>query len=233
MLIYILEDDDDIRELEAYALRNSNFEVEGFSCASEFYKSLGNALPDLILIDIMLPGENGLSVLKKLREKTATARIPVIMVTAKTTELDTVRGLDLGADDYICKPFGIMELVSRVKARLRRYTESDSASCSLDGIVLSNEQHTVIADGVKCELTYKEFELLKLLMSRPGKVYSRNYIMDTIWGYDYEGSSRTLDMHIKTLRQKLGNKGSMIKTIRNVGFKIESAEESLGKKDYT
>lgn len=231
MLIYILEDDDDIRELETYALKNSNFDVKGFSNSVSLFRKLEDTLPDLFLLDVMLPGEDGLSVLKKIRSKPSTSKIPVIMVTAKTSELDKVKGLDLGADDYLCKPFGIMELVSRVKARLRRYKEEDNNNISFDGISLLEDERAVFIDGEKCELTYKEFEVLKLLISKPGKVFSRNIIMDTVWGYDYEGSSRTLDMHIKTLRQKLKDKGSLIKTIRNVGFKIDNEEAWFGKKN--
>lgn len=222
MLIYILEDDDDIRELETYALKNSNFDVKGFSDANSLFKKVNEKVPDLFILDIMLPGEDGLSVLRKLRNKSSTSKVPVIMVTAKTSELDKVKGLDLGADDYLCKPFGIMELVSRVKARLRRYKKEAEGDISYNGITLSEDERAVYIDGKKCELTYKEFELLRLLLNRPGKVYSRDFILDSIWGYEYSGSSRTLDMHIKTLRQKLKDKGSLIKTVRNVGFKIDN-----------
>ena len=205
-------------------MKNSSFDVKGFSNSVSLFKKLEETIPDLFLLDVMLPGEDGLSVLKKIRSKPSTSKIPVIMVTAKTSELDKVKGLDLGADDYLCKPFGIMELVSRVKARLRRYKEESNNSSSFNGINIIEDERAVYIDGEKCDLTYKEFEVLKLLISKPGKVFSRNIIMDTVWGYDYEGSSRTLDMHIKTLRQKLKNKGSLIKTIRNVGFKIDSEE---------
>lgn len=236
MLIYILEDDDDIRELETYALKNSNFDVKGFSDANSLFKKVNEKVPDLFILDIMLPGEDGLSVLRKLRNKSSTSKVPVIMVTAKTSELDKVKGLDLGADDYLCKPFGIMELVSRVKARLRRYKKEAEGDISYNGITLSEDERAVYIDGKKCELTYKEFELLRLLLNRPGKVYSRDFILDSIWGYEYSGSSRTLDMHIKTLRQKLKDKGSLIKTVRNVGFKIDNVnneEDWFGKKNYS
>jgi two-component system alkaline phosphatase synthesis response regulator PhoP len=224
MLIYILEDDEDIRELENYALKNSGFETRTFGNAKDFYQVFARKMPDLILLDIMLPEEDGLSVLQTIRLRPDADQIPVILVSAKSTEIDKVRGLDLGADDYLTKPFGIMELVSRVKARLRRFPEVNKSVYEYEGIVLSDEQRTVKVDKVPCELTYKEFELLKLLIAEPCKVHARTHIMDTIWGYDYEGSSRTLDMHVKTLRQKIGKKGRYIRTIRNVGFKLDKEE---------
>ena len=218
MLIYILEDDDNIREIESYTLRNSGYEVMDFAIPSDFYGALKIKLPNLIILDIMLPDEDGLSVLSALKNTPMFARIPIIIISAKTTELDRVKGLDLGAEDYICKPFGVMELVSRVKARLRNVeVNAEYVYC---GIVLSDSQRNVFVDGEKVELTYKEFELLKLLMSKPKTVYSREAIMENIWGYD-DNLGRTLDMHIKTLRKKLGDKGSYIVTIRNVGYKLE------------
>lgn len=226
MTIYIVEDDREIRELEQYALESSGFRVEAFERAAPFYHAVERNLPDLVLLDIMLPGEDGLSVLRRLRSQSKTRDVPVILVTAKSSEMDTVRGLDLGADDYISKPFGIMELISRVKARLRSAPKARAAS-SLEyhGIVLSEEKHTVTVDGEPVELTYKEFELLKLLLSAPGTAFPRDMIMERIWGYNYEMNSRTLDMHIKTLRQKLGTKGAMIHTVRNVGYRLEQPEE--------
>ncbi len=225
MKIYIVEDDPEIRELEQYALSSSGFQVEAFSSSPAFYSALSRSVPDLILLDIMLPGEDGLTILRRLRSQAETQNTPVILVTAKDSELDVVRGLDLGADDYISKPFGIMELLSRVKARLRSVPSAHGpAQYSFCGLTLSEEKHLVTVDGTPVELTYKEFELLKLLLTAPGTVFTRDVIMERIWGYNYELSSRTLDMHIKTLRHKLGAKGAMIQTIRNVGFKLERME---------
>lgn len=223
--IYILEDDPEIRTLETYALKNSGFEVEGFDSASALYAALQHRVPSLLLLDIMLPGEDGLSVLTKLRAIPATADLPIILVTAKSTELDTVRGFDLGADDYLSKPFGVMELVSRVKARLRK-TSAPAPTLVCGGIKLSDDQHQVTVNGAVCDLTYKEYALLHLLLTSPGKVFTRNAIMEHVWGYEYEGYSRTLDMHIKTLRQKLGTEGHRIVTVRNVGFKLANDGEA-------
>ena len=225
MKIYIVEDDAEIRELEQYALESSGFQVEAFGSAAPFYAAVGKAVPDLVLLDIMLPGEDGLTILRRLRTQSETRETPVILVTAKSSELDIVRGLDLGADDYLAKPFGIMELISRVKARLRSApTARTPAEYQYCGITLSEEKHQVTVDGTAVELTFKEFELLKLLLSAPGTAFTRDVIMERVWGYNYELSSRTLDMHIKTLRQKLGPKGAMVQTIRNVGFKLERSE---------
>ena len=225
MKIYIVEDDPEIRELEQYALESSGFQAESFPSAGPFYTALSSSVPDLILLDIMLPGEDGLTILRRLRTRSDTCDTPVILVTAKDSELDTVRGLDLGADDYLPKPFGIMELISRVKARLRGSAAATPVQYHYGGLYLSEEKHLVTVDGEPVELTYKEFELLKLLLSAPGNAFTRDVIMERIWGYHYELSSRTLDMHVKTLRQKLGKKGPMIQTIRNVGFKLERLEE--------
>lgn len=221
-LIYVVEDDKSIQEIESYALANTGYRVEGFGTAKDFYKALERELPDLILLDIMLPDEDGLSIVKKLRSRRETVLVPVIMVTAKTTELDKVKGLDIGADDYMTKPFGIMELISRVKAMLRRSSGSEEKEKILKygNIVLDRERHTVFVGDRPCELTYKEYELLKLLLKNAGIVTTREIILDRIWGTDFEGESRTLDMHIKTLRQKLGESGSMIKTVRNVGYML-------------
>lgn len=222
-LIYIVEDDVNIREIERYALKNSGFEVQEFECGKELYKAVERHVPSLILLDIMLPNEDGLDILTELRSKKATKRVPIIMVTAKTTELDKVKGLDLGADDYMTKPFGIMELISRVKALLRRTEGAAEASVLTNGeIVIDTDKRSVKVSGQVCELTYKEFELLKMLLLNRGIVLTRDKIMDQVWGFEYEGESRTVDMHIKTLRQKLGTAGSTIKTIRNVGYMIDS-----------
>lgn len=219
-LIYIVEDDTNIREIESFALKNSGYNIADFESALEFYKALQNKIPDLILLDIMLPDEDGLMILKRLRSTPETKKIPIIMVTAKTTEIDKVKGLDSGADDYITKPFGIMELISRVKALLRRSGDYEEKVISVGDIIIDDSKHTVTVDGELCELTYKEYELLKLLMNNMGIVLKREVIMERIWGIDFEGESRTLDMHIKTLRKKLGNGGQFIKTVRNVGYVI-------------
>lgn len=224
MMIYIVEDDADIREMESYALKNSGFSVREFSCGKNMLESLHQKLPELILLDIMLPEEDGLKVLSKLKGDAKYKDIPVMMITAKTTEMDKVRGLDAGADDYLCKPFGIMEFVSRAKALIRRASsvsaKGDTDLLSFGGISLNDRSHTVTSHGEVCELTYKEYELLKLFMQNPDIVFSREKIMDIVWGFDYEGESRTVDMHIKTLRKKLGDEGSAIKTVRGVGYKL-------------
>lgn len=219
-LIYVVEDDKSIQEIETFALTNVGYQVEGFLSAKEFYDALNTEVPDLILLDIMLPDEDGLSVLKKLRAREETAMLPIIMVTAKTTEIDKVKGLDMGADDYMTKPFGVMELISRVKAMLRRSAKPEEKEkiLRLGNVVLDREKHTVTVNGNNCELTYKEYELLKLLMTNAGIVTTREVILDRVWGIDFEGESRTLDMHIKTLRQKLKEEGSLIRTVRNVGY---------------
>lgn len=220
-MIYIVEDDAGIRELELYALKNSGYEAMGFETGEEFYAACEKELPRLVLMDIMLPGEDGLNILKTLRTGEKTAQIPVIMVTAKTTELDRVKGLDSGADDYIIKPFGVMELVSRVKSLLRRTTSnSTSATLRFEDVVLEDERHLVTVSGNPCELTFKEYELLKILLENMGLVFTRDRLMNEIWGYDYKGETRTVDVHIKTLRQKLGEAGKIIKTVRNVGYKL-------------
>lgn len=219
-LIYVVEDDISIQEIESFALSNVGYQVEGFSSAGEFFEAMGRELPDLILLDVMLPDEDGLSIVKKLRRNRETVTIPIIMVTAKTTEMDKVKGLDIGADDYMTKPFGVMELISRVKAMLRRSLKPEEREkiLKLGRVTLDREKHAVFVGEMPCELTYKEYELLKLLMANAGIVTTREVILDRIWGTDFEGESRTLDMHIKTLRQKLGEAGVMIKTVRNVGY---------------
>ena len=242
--IYIVEDDKNIREIEMFALKNSGYAVEEFENAKSFFSRSAEKVPDLVLLDIMLPDMDGLEIVKKLRSRPDTVRVPIILVTAKTTELDKVKGLDIGADDYLTKPFGVMELISRVKALLRR-TQSVAEETKIchGEIRMDNDKHAVFVGdepceltfkeyellkylminvgGELCELTFKEFELLKLLMVNAGIVLHRDTIMSDVWGTDYEGESRTLDMHIKTLRQKLGEAGNMIKTVRNVGYKME------------
>ena len=222
MLIYIVEDDNNIQEIEEYALKSSGFEVKCFDNAISFQEEIKNELPDLILLDIMLPGEDGLSVLGKLRSNSRTKHLPVIMVTAKVSEIDTVKGLDLGADDYITKPFGVMELISRVKALLRRIQSDEESVLSYKNLEIDVVRHVCLVNGVQIELTYKEYELLKLFMSNIGIVMSRDSIMNSVWGFDYVGESRTIDMHIKTLRKKLGDAGVYIITVRNVGYKLQS-----------
>lgn len=221
-LIYIVEDDVNIREIESFALKNSGYTIEDFACAKDFFARIRDKVPDLVLLDIMLPDEDGLEIVKKLRKKAETRMVPIIMVTAKTSEMDKVKGLDIGADDYLTKPFGVMELISRTKALLRRSLHmSEEKLLSIGDIFLDDEKRMVYVHDVPCELTYKEFELLKMLMQNAGIVIQREEIMVHIWGMDYEGESRTLDMHIKTLRQKLGESGSRIKTVRNVGYRLE------------
>lgn len=221
-LIYIVEDDQNIREIESFALKNSGYTIMDFECAKDFYYQLAEKVPDCILLDIMLPDEDGLEILKKVRSIPDTKKVPIMMITAKTTELDKVKGLDLGADDYITKPFGIMELISRVKALLRRSMNmGDEKFLSAGDIFLDSEKHMVYVKDEPVELTFKEYELLKLLIQNQGIVMSRDVIMERIWGIDFEGESRTLDVHIKTLRQKLKNAGALIKTVRNVGYMIE------------
>ena len=221
MLIYIVEDEERIRELESYALEKNDFEVMSFENSVEFYKALEIRLPDLILLDIMLPGDDGLTILKKLRDNAEHKNIPVIIISAKDTELDRVKGLDLGADDYMCKPFGVMEMVSRVKARLRGVFEQKD-HLKYMGITISEKTREVTVNGEQIELTYKEFELLKLFMNNPKIVLKRDIILDKIWGRDSTG--RTLDVHIRTLRAKLGECGRYIVTVRNVGYKLDKDE---------
>lgn len=220
-LIYIVEDDESIREIETIALKNSNYIVSAFENAKEFYKKLDELVPDLILLDVMLPDESGYDIVRKLRKRPATQDIPIIMVTAKTTEMDMIKGLDGGADDYIKKPFSIMELITRVKALLRRTAKEEPKILKLDDLVIDHERHVVTVNNEQVDLTYKEYELLRLLMGSQGIVMTREVIMRSVWDTDFEGETRTVDMHIKTLRHKLGDYGSRIKTVRNVGYVIE------------
>lgn len=222
--IYYVEDDTSIRELVLYALKTAEFQVMGFENAASFYKRMKEQQPDLILLDIMLPDEDGVSILKKLKSRPDTENIPVIMMTAKSSEYDKVLGLDSGADDYITKPFGVMELISRVKAVIRRSDRSKGSAgevFKIGELVLDEQKHEVYARGQEVSLTFKEFELLSYLMKNRGLVLSRDKILNTIWNYEYEGESRTVDVHIGSLRQKLGTCGDFIKTIRGIGYKIE------------
>ncbi|MBQ3773525.1 MAG: response regulator transcription factor [Pseudobutyrivibrio sp.] len=220
-LIYLIEDDASIREIEEYALKNAGYEVATFEKAGSFFNALEDIMPDLIVLDVMLPDENGLDIVKQLRGSSITKALPVIMVTAKTSELDLVKGLENGADDYIKKPFSVLEFISRVKAMLRRTLEDDVKKLELDELLIDKERHEVKISDTIINLTYKEYELLYYLTLNRGIVLRRDQIMERIWGIDYEGESRTLDMHIKTLRQKLGTFGSRIRTVRNVGHVIE------------
>lgn len=224
MLIYVVEDDANIRELEEYALVGSGYEVKTFADGGNVVEECIKNCPDLLLLDVMLPIEDGISILKRLREAPETMDLPIIMVTAKATEIDKVKGLDSGADDYVTKPFGVMELMSRIKALLRRSTKKSldtSKLISYGPITIDENKHIVTVDGNECKLTFKEYELLKYLIKNQGIVLSRNTLIEKVWGFDYQGESRTVDMHIKTLRQKIGPAANMVKTVRNVGYKIE------------
>lgn len=218
--IYVVEDDKNIREIELFALKNAGYEMEGFGRAEDFFAALEAEMPDLVLLDVMLPDMDGLEIVERLRSDARTRKLPIILVTAKTSELDKVKGLDIGADDYMTKPFGIMELISRVKALLRRSVGhgAEEKVLRIGNVVLDSEKHAVFVDGAVCELTFKEYELLKLLMTNAGIVATRELILERVWGTDFEGESRTIDMHIKTLRQKLKEGGNMIRTVRNVGY---------------
>ncbi len=221
-MIYLVEDDNSIRELVIYTLQTTGMKAKGFSCAREFWEAMKEELPGMVLLDIMLPDEDGLSILRKLRESNHTAKLPIIMLTAKGTEYDKVVGLDSGADDYIPKPFGMMELVSRVKALFRRTEPEKRGTIHQVGpIVMDMGKHTVKVNGQQVALTYKEFELLCYLMENEGIVLTRDQLLSKIWGYDFDGETRTVDVHIRTLRQKLGVASNYIETIRGVGYKME------------
>ena len=222
-LIYIVEDDENILEIEEIALRNANYQVSGFSSARDMYEKLSKIKPDLFLLDIMLPDEDGNQILRNLRKNPETARIPAIMVTAKSSEIDLIKAFDEGSDDYIKKPFSIMELTSRVKAVLRRTNKNEDEHIVINykDLNLNDEKRKVSISGENIDLTYKEYELLRYLLVNKGIVLSREKIMDYVWGTDFMGESRTLDMNIKTLRKKLGEYGDIIRTIRNVGYIVE------------
>ncbi len=220
--VFCIEDDSNIRELIEYTLSSGGFEVEGFECAKDFFERIENCLPDLVLLDIMLPDTDGMEILQNLRANTRTKDILVIMLTAKSERMDKIRGLDMGADDYITKPFDVLELISRVKALLRRANKSclNSNLITFEEISIDNQKRCVYVSGKEIFLTFKEYELLHMLLVARGNVVSRESIILKIWGTDFEGESRTLDVHIRTLRQKLGNSGNHIETVRNVGYKI-------------
>lgn len=221
-LIYIVEDDKNIQEIESYALKGSGFQVCAFDDGIGLDKALREVIPDLLLLDIMLPGEDGLSILKRLRTSAATKALPIIMITAKSSEIDMVKGLDQGADDYITKPFGVMELLSRVKALLRRIKPmSEETLLRYKNILLDRERRVCTVNGQSLELTYKEYELMRMFLSNIGIVLTRDMIMGAVWDTEYAGETRTVDMHVKTLRKKLGEAGNLILTVRNVGYKLE------------
>ena len=225
-MIYIVEDDSSIRELVAYTLNSQGMEAEGFECPSAFFKALDKKMPDLVLLDIMLPEMDGLSVLRKLKGTPACSRLPVIMLTAKGSEYDTVMGLDSGADDYIPKPFGMMELLARIRAVLRRTKEKKGEVREYGSICVYPESRRVTANGQEVALTLKEFELLYTLMSSPGVVFTRDRLLSEVWGTDYDGETRTVDVHIRHIRQKLGDDAHYIETIRGVGYKFNDRQEN-------
>ena len=222
MKIWCVEDDAGIRDIEVYTLRTTGFEAEGFADGEAFRQALRREKPDLVLLDVMLPGEDGVALLKFLKNSADTRELPVIMATAKGMEYDKIQSLDLGADDYLVKPFGMMEMVSRVKAVLRRCNPApERKQLQADGLTVDTEEHTVTADGERIVLTLKEFELLRLFLSHPGVAFTRDRLFSDIWGDSYIGQSRTVDMHIRTLRQKLGRYGERIETVRGVGYRWE------------
>ena len=222
-MIWCVDDDNTIRDIEVYTLTQTGFEARGFADGISMLEALKSEIPELIILDIMMPGMDGLEVLSKLRSEAAYKDIPVIMATAKGTEMDKIGGLNSGADDYLVKPFGVMEMVARIKAVLRRTVkEKVSSDLTVGKITLKETEHKVIADGEKIELTPKEFALLRLFLQNVGTVFSRDKLMSEIWGTDYIGESRTVDMHIKTLRQKLGNAGGQIRTVIGIGYRLEN-----------
>lgn len=221
-MIWCVEDDASIRDIEVYALSSIGFEARGFENGDSFWNTLQSEKPELVVMDVMLPGKDGVTLLKMMKQSEELRDIPVIMATAKGTEYDKIQSLDLGADDYLVKPFGIMEMVSRVKAVLRRCKRSATSTLlRLDGLVLNPDEHTVTVDGERVNLTYKEYELLHLFLSQPGFAFTREQLLSSVWNTEYFGETRTVDMHIRTLRQKLGRYGAFIETVRNVGYRLE------------
>lgn len=221
-LIYCVEDDRNIREIEMYTLQSTGFEVKGFEDAQSFFETLKKRKPDLILLDVMLPDEDGIHILSKLKEATETVNIPVIIASAKGEEYDKIKGLDTGADDYLSKPFGMMEMVSRIKAVLRRTSSTSSNLLKIGNIEMNLDSHSVTVNDETVELTRKEYELLKLFLSHPGIVYTRESLLNRIWEIEYYGETRTIDVHIRTLRSKLGEEGNRITTVRGVGYRYEA-----------
>lgn len=225
-MIYCVEDDGNIRDLVVYTLETAGLTARGFEDGAPFFKALAEELPELVLLDIMLPGEDGMQILKKLKENATTREIPVIMVTAKGAEYDKVMGLDTGADDYVTKPFGMMELISRIKAVLRRTKRETNTDCyQIGGIRMDIKKHEVTVNGTITALTLKEFELLKRLLENRNIVLTRDRLLEEIWGYDFDGETRTVDVHVRTLRQKLGSEGELIETVRGVGYRIGETNE--------
>ena len=220
MLIYLVEDDNSIRELVAYTLQSAGFRAEGFEKPSAFWHALETRVPDLVLLDLMLPEEDGISILKKLRQSPEMKKLPIILLTAKSSEYDKVMGLESGADDYVAKPFSMMELLARVKALLRRVEKEEDAGMTAGELFVNKTRHEVLVKGEAVTLTLKEFELLCLLMENKGKVLTRDQLLNSIWGYEFDGENRTVDVHIRTLRQKLGSCGEYIETVRGVGYKV-------------
>lgn len=223
-MIFCVEDDESIQRLELYALSSAGFEARGFGDGEAFFQALRAERPDLVILDVMLPGESGVDLLRRLKASAGTWDIPVIMATAKGAEYDKIQSLDLGADDYLVKPFGMMEMVSRVKAVLRRCCPGQKREIlAAGGLLVDLAEHTVTADGGRIALTFKEFELLRLFLSAPGVAFTRENLLSSVWDSDYSGETRTVDMHIRTLRQKLGVYGAMIETVRNVGYRWKAA----------
>ena len=222
-MIWCVEDDAAIRDIELYALQSTGFEARGFEDGTAFWEALQSEKPDLVVLDVMLPGLDGVELLRKIRADSRLGDLPIIMATAKGAEYDKIQSLDLGADDYVVKPFGVMELISRIKAVLRRYKAPEVQKLlQFGGLTLNLDEHTVSVDGQRVQLTYKEYELLRLFLSHPGMAFTREQLFAEVWGEDYVGETRTLDMHIRTLRQKLGDYGKYIETVRNVGYRLEA-----------
>ena len=222
-MIWCVEDDHAIRDIEVYALQSTGMEAKGFATGDSFWEALQQEKPDLVLLDVMMPGTDGVEILGRMKHSEEFEQIPVIMATAKGSEYDKIQSLDLGADDYLVKPFGMMEMVSRVKAVLRRCTPKEHNNVlKMEGLVMNLQEHTVTADGERLMLTYKEYELLRLFLSQPGIAFTREQLLSKIWESDFLGETRTVDMHIRTLRQKLGSYGRMIETVRNVGYRLEA-----------
>ncbi len=223
-MIYCVEDDSAIRDIEVYALRSTGFEAEGLENGEQLFDAIAKRVPELIILDVMLPGEDGLEILKRIRFSALTRSVPVIMATARGEEYDKITGLDSGADDYLVKPFGMMEMVSRVRAVLRRSGGGESAQklLTLGSLALDPASHTVTVNGQAVTLTLKEFEILRTMMAKPGVVFTRDRLLSEVWGTDYDGETRTVDVHIRTLRQKLGDAGALIGTVRGVGYRMEA-----------
>ena len=221
-MIWCVEDDTGIRDIEVYALTSTGLEARGFEDGTSFWEALQREQPDLVVMDVMLPGMDGVQLLRRMKASAEFRDIPVIMATARGSEFDKIQSLDLGADDYLVKPFGVMEMVSRVKAVLRRCGHrQESQLLQIEGLMLNPQKHTVTVDGVRMPLTYKEYELLQLFLSHPGQAFTREQLLAHVWKTDYVGETRTVDMHIRTLRQKLGVYGRLIETVRNVGYRLE------------